>query len=209
MPQNITDDPTTYTNPIVVPVSGEAGLAAGMKVGFQGLSNRTAFLKAALATLVASAGAASGIATLDGTGKVPLAELPLGSANGAALLDGGGRLPAATPHNGIISIQSYSQVGGALVTFGLTASFNFTAAIGDWFIALLSAEGTNGTIGILGAPFVGSGATAGIVAAGSGGSMAVGQASAAGAVTIATFEPGTGGLSTFGQLGFTVIQIRP
>lgn len=46
MPENITDV-ETFTSPIVVPVDGDAGLAASVKTAFQGLSNRTALLKGA------------------------------------------------------------------------------------------------------------------------------------------------------------------
>jgi hypothetical protein len=67
------------------------------------------------------AGAASGLATLDATTKVPIAQLPAGTANGLATLDATGKVPAA----------QLPAVGGAgaMIAIGeidLTATGDFT-----------------------------------------------------------------------------------
>lgn len=52
--------------------------------------------RTAIGALAATAaGAANGLAQLDGTSKVPIAQLPAGTASGVATLDAGGKIPQA------------------------------------------------------------------------------------------------------------------
>lgn len=53
MPQNIIDV-STFTDPIVAPVDGDAAIGASVLAGFQGLTNRTRYIEDQLAGLVES-----------------------------------------------------------------------------------------------------------------------------------------------------------
>lgn len=58
-------------------------------------------------------GAVNGVASLDGSGKVPVAQLPAGTANGVAALDGGGKVPLAQLPSSIAGGLNYQGAWNA------------------------------------------------------------------------------------------------
>lgn len=111
-----------------------------------------------LHSLFSIEGNANGLANLDGSARVPLAQLPAGTASGLATLDGSSKLVQAQTRNGIIAVNEARITVSATTTSttfvdmtGLSVSF--TAVAGDRLVidaALLASQsGTGGFVKVV------------------------------------------------------------
>lgn len=80
-------------------------------------------------------GSANGLANLDGSAKVPLAQLYAGTASGLATLDGSTKLTQAQTRNGIIGVSQVESTGPTTTSTSYVdasgMSIALTASVGD------------------------------------------------------------------------------
>lgn len=92
-------------------------------------------------------GVANGVASLDGSGKVPVAELPAGTANGVASLDGTGRVPA-----GQLPASFGAEVFSANIAAGATIDLPSVLTLGPYQyyrVFLINPEVASGSADVL------------------------------------------------------------
>lgn len=149
MPQNLIDG-GTYDASIVVPVDGEPRNASGLRIPFQSLANRTSYLKNLI-------GAASGLATLDGSSKVTAAQLPnrIVSFNEDAHTGATDITTASTSFVDALSGTTHPQLSIASTLAGdildLAASFNYLVTgtgSGYWQLVVVDGAATDVVPGI-------------------------------------------------------------
>jgi hypothetical protein len=106
---------------------------------------------------VLAAGSASGAATLDGGGHVPVIQLPVGTASGIAALDGGGHVPFtqlnAGVANGIATLNASglvtaSQLPAATSPTSMPRSTGYTTVAGDLGHVITATTGSSADVSI-------------------------------------------------------------